>query len=161
MKNRHYLIRIAKALFYLPGTFAHEFSHLLFALVFARQVRGFNIIPDFKEGTAGSVQYISTNGAASMLISFAPKLYWFALVYFLNYLSVVKINYELQSCMINLAHINWKSPFSLISLYLIIQLLWAGSLSFKDWENILKGLFSLSGLLLVLFIVTLAFVLFR
>jgi len=149
VKPKFSLYRLLKVVFYLPGTIAHELLHYIFALLFARDVTRFNVMPNFQEGTAGSVHYRSRNGASSILISFAPKLYWVFLIYFLSHVSILSLDYEGLSCTLDISHVNWRNPLTLASVYLITQFIWAGTLSTQDWKNIFQGAFTVSGLLLI------------
>lgn len=95
---------ITHALFFFPGTFLHELLHLIAALIamaigmvfnlFSKpfgigkiseiKITSFNIIPNFKTGVYGSVEYVGGSSFTSIFVSGAPKLAWILLWYFLN-----------------------------------------------------------------------------
>lgn len=151
-------------IFYLIGTFLHEFAHWTFAkLTFSEtpsratieeedengnkikiEVAGFTIIPKIKKDYVvyGHVLSIPKVNASLILISAAPLLWLVALYYLLfiyGYLEFLVQDGEIYFSL------NYKELFTFnnwLIIYISLQLLWAGTLSSQDVKMFFKGVFS-------------------
>jgi hypothetical protein len=143
---------ILKIILYFPGTFAHEFSHWAFALLFG-STKGFNIMPrrDGDNLIFGSVSAAVRYKVFWIFIGAAPLLWWVALYMLLKYYLTMHAVIQAPKVYIALSfqRLASPSPVDLLFLWLMIQLLWAGRLSLQDIKMCLAGLFSVSGAVLI------------
>jgi len=151
----------------LPSTILHELLHasavFLFTLVDLvfnilksatpipqkniTKIVSFNLIPDFKSGTLGSVGHINSSPYQSIIISLAPLLSWILLAYLLVYFNYIDIdNYK-----ISVSENSYFIDFSVMisSIYLV----WSGTLSRQDVTNAFKALFTFQ----VVFIIAISY----
>ena len=152
-----------KVLFYFVGTCLHELAHYVAALLLGK-AEGFSVMPriEGRRFVLGSVRSRVRYKVLSSFIAAAPLCWWAVLLLMLFSLSVVHIRSGSPIIPPELFIKRLKS-FSLpdaFFLWLFIQLLWAGHLSVQDLKNVLKGLFSVSGLVF-LFVATGLFFFFR
>lgn len=143
-----YIRIFLRAVSYLPGTFIHELAHYLAAAVFARPT-GFRITPRI-EGDAvvfGSVSCEARRKVALFFVGVAPLVWWYVLYMWLVHMGVVctgagGVHID---CRLFLS----KLKSHLVLVWLIAQLLWAGKLSLDDLKAAVRGLFSFSGLAMI------------
>ncbi len=150
---------LLKLIFYFPGTVLHELAHYVAALLLGK-AEGFSVVPR-KEGSTyvlGSVKSRTRYKVLSSFIALAPIIWWLILFLTLRHLHVVGMGR-------NLPYIHFSAiakklrTFTLLDsffLWLFIQMLWAGRLSFPDVKNVFRGLSSFSGLILII-VVTAAY----
>ncbi len=143
---------ILKIILYFPGTFAHEFSHWVCALLFG-SAKGFNIVPR-REGDNlifGSVSAAVRYKVFWIFIGAAPLVWWVALYRLLKYYLVMHAVIETPKVYITLSfeRLASASPVDLFFLWLATQLFWAGRLSMQDIKMCMAGLFSVSGAILI------------
>ncbi len=153
---------LLKILFLFPGTFLHELSHYIAALVFGRPA-GFSVVPRISGDSLifGSVKAGTRFRVFSSFIAIAPLVWWLVLYLFLAHFRVMRINRLTPGFDMTLSPgmMRFFSAGNLLLIWLAIQLLWAGRLSTRDIRTFFAGLFSLSGLFLVLTISVPIFVL--
>lgn len=152
---------ITHALFFFPGTFLHELLHLIAAIIamaigmifnlFAKpfgigkiseiKITSLNIIPNFKTGVYGSVEYTGGSSFTAIFVSSAPKIAWILLWYFFDAYGFIQLNETdiLGEQQFTLKWEHLSAPQIIIGIYIGIQLLWAGSLSRQDWYNIFSA----------------------
>lgn len=137
-----------QAVSYLPGTFIHELAHYLSAALFARPT-GFRITPRIEGDSVvfGSVSCEVRHKVALFFVAVAPLVWWYVLYMWLVHMGVVGIGSGGVhiDCRLFLA----KLKSNLARIWLIAQLLWAGKLSLADLKAAARGLFSFSGLAMV------------
>lgn len=140
-----------KLFYFFPGTYLHEIAHYLPALLFANGV-SMSVIPSFKRGTAGEVSYSEPRfSAAKTIISLAPLLWWGVLLWMLAELHILIIEIDgLKLYALLQYNPTLSAAQYLLAGYTFMQLVWAGTLSRKDWENAIDGLVSLSGFAVVM-----------
>lgn len=139
-----------KSLILLPGTFLHELSHLIGAMLIGARIRSFSILPKITYDASGrkfyelgSVEFIPRIKALSFIAGLAPISLW-ALLWFLLVQIGVLIPYE-SSFSIN--------PWGLFYVenlwiwFVMFQLIIGGKPSRPDIEISVKGFLSFSGLL--------------
>jgi len=138
-------------LFYLPGLILHEGSHALAALMTLSSIKEIKLFPNiqFEDNGAYRVTYGYVSSAVRfkasfMLIGIAPLFLWLIpanIVLTEGWISIdtMKIYWDTILRMRNL-------PF----IYLFLQIFWAGFPSSQDWKVFFVGLFSVSGLVLIL-----------
>jgi hypothetical protein len=157
-------IRLAfKVLFYFVGTCLHELAHYGAAILLGK-AEGFSVIPriEGRRFVLGSVRSRVRYKVLSSLIAAAPLCWWVVLLLILLSLHVVQIRNGVPVIPQELIMKRLKS-FSLrdaFFLWIFVQVLWAGHLSVQDLKNVLRGLFSVSGLV-SLFVATGLFFFFR
>jgi len=143
---------VVKCIFYLFGTFLHEIAHYGAASVLGR-ADGFSIMPRIEGDTFifGSVRSRVRFKVLSSVVATAPVIWWAFLFLLLVHLQMIgmkghipKIHFSVLS-----ERIRFFSLRDIFFLWLFIQMLWAGMLSLHDIKNFFKGLFSISGLLLI------------
>jgi hypothetical protein len=135
---------LPKIVFLLAGTFLHELTHYIAALILGRPA-GFSVVPRICGDSIvlGSVTARTRFQVFSSFIAIAPLIWWPVLYRFFMHFALPSLKMK---------------PFSLenlLFLWLGIQLLWAGRLSSQDVRNFFAGLFSFSGLFLLLTIAAL------
>lgn len=163
---------ITHAIFFFPGTFLHEFLHLTAAVIAMMigmifnllsrpfgigpisniKITSFNIIPNFKTGVYGSVEYMGGSSFTSIFVSSAPKLAWIFLWYFMTtygflHLEHTDITGE-QQFTLKWGHLH--AAQMMLGIYVSIQLLWAGSLSRQDWHNIFSAFGKIMSIVLLI-----------
>ena len=157
-------IRLAfKFIFYFFGTCLHELAHYVAALLLGK-AEGFSVIPRI-EGTRfvlGSVRSKVRYKFLSSFIASAPLVWWAILFLTLLSLHIIQVRNGMPIIPSGLVAKRLKAvSFSdLVSLWVFIQLLWAGRLSVEDLKNVLRGMLSVSGMVF-LSVVTVLFYLFR
>lgn len=144
---------ILKFVLYFPGTFAHELSHWVCALILGR-TEDFSVIPRI-EGenivfgkVIASVRY----KVFGLFIGAAPLIWWAVLYLFLRYLHILQIHISRPGVHFTFSFDRFPT-FSMVDLFfvwLMAQLLWAGRLSLQDIKTCFGGIFSISGLILIL-----------
>jgi len=134
-------IYLTRAVLGLPATIIHEFAHCIVAFVLFSHIRSFSIIPRFEGNSIiyGHVHYIPKLLVFCIPISLAPLIInpavaWLIYLYPTNY--------------ILLDMLRW---------YLILIILFGSVPSTTDIKYALRGLFSLSGII-VFFTVLLLYV---
>ena len=144
---------LIKLIFYFPGTVLHELAHYIAALLLGK-AEGFSVVPRTEGDTyvLGSVKSRTRYKVLSSFIALAPIIWWIILFLTLRHLHVIGMGR-------NSPHIHFSAiakklrTFTLLDVFffwLFIQMLWAGRLSFPDIKNFFRGLFSFSGLVLVI-----------
>jgi len=159
----------------LPSTTLHELLHASMAFLFTiidtiinfiksifgispkptTKITSFNLIPNFKDGTLGSVGYINANSIQSILINIAPLLSWASIPVLANFLGYIEINYANTSYFFNKYSPSLKDILFLI---ISIQLLWSGKLSKQDLSNVFEAIFSFDFLIKISIIIFVVFV---
>jgi hypothetical protein len=140
---------LLKIIFLFAGTFLHELTHYVAALVFGTPA-GFSVFPRISGDSLifGSVKAKTKFRVLSSFIAIAPLIWWLILYLVLFHYRAARHLYLGRS----------SSYVALIVyLWLGIQLLWAGRLSSQDVRTFFSGLFSFSGLFLILTIAALFF----
>lgn len=82
-----HLSKMLLSLFFLPGTFIHEFSHFITALVSGHHIISFSIMPvvDEKGVRMGSVTYYHKSPIHTILVGIAPMFGGYLSSYFLYF----------------------------------------------------------------------------
>jgi hypothetical protein len=140
---------LLKIVFLFVGTVLHELTHYLAAVIFGTP-SGFSVVPKISGDSLvlGSVKAKTKYRVFSSFIAVAPLLWWVVLYLVLFHFRTVRHFFLGRS----------SSYLALILyLWLGIQLLWAGRLSSRDVKTFFSGLFSFSGLFLMLTIAALFF----
>jgi hypothetical protein len=141
-----------KFIFYFFGTCLHELAHYVAALVLGK-AEGFSVFPKI-EGDSfifGSVKSRARYKVLTSFIAAAPLIWWGVLFFILRHLYIIRISNgmpEVQTDM-TIKRIKSFSLPDLIYIWLFIQLLWAGRLSMQDIKNFFRGVFSVSGFVLI------------
>jgi len=159
-----------KVIFYLPGTFLHEFSHLLGFWIMGFNNLKFSLIPknilsSFEITMGSATASLSENQSRIRLIlpAISPKFFLFPLYYLLNYFGVLHI--EMYSNAVDISiffkELDFLNPYTYLLLYLSMQLFWASSLSFQDWKMFFSGIFSFWGIIMIGLLLAIAFSLYR
>jgi hypothetical protein len=143
---------ILKFIFFFPGTFLHELAHYSAALVFGK-AEGFSVWPRIEGGNFvfGSVKSRTRYKVLSSFIAAAPVIWWVVLVLTLRYLHLIGTLNGIPSINFGMISIELK-PFTssdAFFIWLFLQILWAGRLSLQDVKNFIRGVFSVSGILLL------------
>ena len=143
---------ILKFIFFLPGTFLHELTHYIAALILGK-AEGFSVWPKV-EGNSfvfGSVKSRTRLKILSSFIAVAPILWWAVLFIMLRYIFFSGSDEKIAAN--NIEAIAKKPNFSsyadVIFIWMLLQLLWAGRLSIQDIKNFFSGLLSVSGFALL------------
>lgn len=166
-----YIKVFTQFIFYLIGTFLHEFAHYILAIVtfstvpktatveeedangnkIQVQKKGFTIIPQIKTDKIvyGHVLAIPKIKAAFVLISIAPLIWIVVLYYMLTYLNYLHIGINNGSFYSEFNYTNFFTLKNWLVIYMSLQLLWAGTLSPQDIKMFFSGLFSISSLLMI------------
>jgi hypothetical protein len=152
---------IFKFIFYFFGTCLHELAHYVAALLLGK-AEGFSVIPKI-EGTRfvlGSVRSRVRYKFLSSFIASAPLIWWAILFLTLLYLHIIQVRNGMPIISFGLVAKRLKSLSlsDLFSLWIFIQLLWAGHLSLEDLKNVLRGLLSVSGMVLLSVVIILFYV---
>ena len=143
-------IRLAfKFIFYFFGTCLHELAHYIAAFLLGK-AEGFSVIPKI-EGTRfvlGSVKSRVRYKFLSSFIASAPLVWWTILLLILFYLHIIQLNNGLPiiSSGVVMKRLRSISFPDLFFLWIFIQLLWAGRLSVEYLKNVIRGMFSVSGM---------------
>lgn len=143
---------ILKFIFFLPGTFLHELTHYVTALIFGK-TEGFSVWPK-AEGSSfvfGSVKSRTRLKVLSSFIAVAPILWWAVLFIILRYIFLSGSDTRITANNIEaiVKKLNFSSYVDVIFLWLLLQILWAGRLSLQDIKNFFDGLLSVSGFALL------------
>ena len=141
---------IIQALSYLPGTFIHELSHYVAAVLFARPTR-FHLIPRIEGGSVvfGSVSCEARHRVAFFFVAMAPLVWWYVLYRWLVYIGVVAIAAGSKTIHFDFSLLVTTLKSHLIWIWLMVQLLWAGRLSMTDLRVAVRGILSFSGLAMI------------
>jgi len=117
--NNFYLI----SLLTLPGTFMHEFMHLLASFITFGKPTNFSIIPKKSNGgiTLGSVSSVNITWYNAIIISLAPLALYFMAYYLMKILPSIH-----------------NKLYYYTTLYFIANLLFAGTPSSTDWKLAFK-----------------------
>ncbi len=142
---------ISKFIFFLPGTFLHELTHFIAALVLGK-AEGFSVWPRV-EGDSfvfGSVKSRTRLKVLSSFIAVAPVLWWAILYIILRRSHFIAgagptVTY-VKAIVEKLKSFTYADAFSL---WLLVQIIWAGRLSLQDMRNFFSGLLSVSGFALL------------
>jgi hypothetical protein len=142
-----------RSILFLFGTFLHEFSHFAVAL-FLGKPEGFSIVPR-REGDVfifGAVRARVRYRVLSVFIAAAPLIWWILLLFVLRHAHAVHPGTDIQGPGISrlLEKLRSFSIHDIFSLWLAIQLLWAGRLSAQDIKTCIQGIISISGLVFIL-----------
>lgn len=138
-----------KFIFFFFGTFLHELSHYLFALMLGR-AEGFSVLPRI-EGESfifGSVKSRTRYKVLSSFVASAPLIWWAVLILLMIHLGFIRTGSgmpEVNAAAV-LRRLRSFSLRDLLFIWLFLQLLWAGRLSGPDIKNFSRGLLSVSGL---------------
>lgn len=142
---------LLQVIFFLPGTFLHELAHYLCALAVGR-AEGFSLIPRVEGGLFifGRVLSRTRYKVLSSLVAAAPLLWWIIVVMIMIHFRRLSIRNGLPE--IDFSGIPGKESSwgaRIFAGWLILQVLWAGRLSAADIVNVMRGLFSVSGFVLL------------
>lgn len=87
-----------------------------------------------------------------LIPAIAPKLWWVLLYFALEALQIVTLETASDGVVIGLSYasIDWSEPASYLYLYALMQMLWAGTLSFQDYKVAFGALLSFWGLFLLI-----------
>lgn len=155
----------------LPSTIIHELLHATPVLIFTitdtlfniiksifniprkavTQIVSFNLIPDYKSGTLGSVGYINANPIQLIIINLAPLLAWPLVIYLLILLGYINVNIETMNIKVMPYSPSLKDPLLLLG---TIQLFYAGILSRTDIKNVITAVFTLEFIINIVIITT-------
>ncbi|MFK5855523.1 MAG: hypothetical protein QM503_05285 [Bacteroidota bacterium] len=166
-----YIKVFSQFIFYLIGTFLHEFAHYTLAVATLSTVpkmatveeedvngnkiqvqkKGFTIIPEIKTDKIvyGHVLAIPKLKVAFVLISIAPLIWIVVLYYMLAYFNYLNININNGNIYFEFNYIKFFVIKNWLIIYMSLQLLWAGTLSPQDMKMFFSGLFSISSLLII------------
>lgn len=144
---------LLKFVFYFLGTCLHELAHYIAALILGK-AEGFSVFPKI-EGDRfifGSVKSRARYKVLSSFIAAAPLVWWAVLFFVLRHFHIIRISSGMPEINANMIikRIETFSLSDLFYIWLFIQILWAGKLSMQDIKNFFKGVFSISGLVLIL-----------
>jgi hypothetical protein len=142
-----------RSILFLFGTFLHELSHFTVAL-FLGKPEGFSIVPRI-EGDVfifGVVRARVRYRVLSFFIAAAPLLWWIFLLVVLRHAHALYPETDMQGLGMSrlLEKLRSFSFHDIFSLWLVIQLLWAGRLSAQDIKTCIRGIISISGLVFIL-----------
>lgn len=152
----------------LPSTILHELLHALPIITFTitdtisniiksvlniplnpvTKIVSFNLVPEFKSRTLGSIGYINSSPIQSIIINIMPITSWIIMIYGYYHLGYINIDNELSLDLPSYTFIEHA-----VIILGTIYLSWAGTLSLIDIKNILKGLLSAQTIILVLVII--------
>ncbi|MFI5295123.1 MAG: hypothetical protein ACHQ0Y_08890 [Thermodesulfovibrionales bacterium] len=155
---------ILKFIFFFPGTFLHELSHYCAALVLGK-AEGFSVWPRIEGGNFvfGSVKSRTRYKVLSSFIAAAPVIWWVVLVLTLRYLHFIGTLNGIPSINFGMISMKLKSFTSsdTFFIWLFLQILWAGRPSLQDVKNFIRGVFSVSGIMLLSVVAGLIYLLLR
>ncbi|MCK9549473.1 hypothetical protein [Aquamicrobium sp.] len=144
-----------KSFLFLPGTFIHELTHLIVALLLGAKIKSFTIIPRVKfidrnhyTVVYGSVEFSPKISAFNFLIGMAPLLMLIPIYLILEHLHFFQYNgtyWELYFDEL-LAFSNW------FYISILLELLSGCLPSTQDIKMSFEGLFSFSGLVMFVII---------
>lgn len=139
------------AIFEIVGTYLHETAHFLVALLTFSKITSFSYFPSYsfktRNFTYGSVGYIPRFKAAKIFIGLAPLLVWLLPYYYLPD-GIILLNESFFGS-------NWWWFFDASNWWWFVVLLIAyqgGIPSRVDIQNVLDGMFSVSGIICFIFI---------
>ena len=141
---------ILKFIFFLPGTFLHELTHYVAALILGK-AEGFSVWPKV-EGNSfifGSVKSRTRVKVLSSFIAVAPILWWAVLFIILRHVLFSRPEHSVGFFAAMTKGLKTFSYTDAVLLWLLVQILWAGRLSIQDIKNFFSGLLSVSGLALL------------
>ncbi|PCI30149.1 MAG: hypothetical protein COB67_02370 [SAR324 cluster bacterium] len=143
-----------KTIFYLPGTFLHEFLHYIGAKILGMRNVSISLLPKVGEGPEvimGSVNANLSSNHSSLrwlVPALLPKAWWIVLYFLISYYGWVEISIEENAVYFYPENIHNQLEDYIIG-YIAMQLFWAGSLSFQDWKVAMHSLVSVKGMLLI------------
>ncbi len=139
---------ILKFIFFLPGTFLHELAHYIVALILGK-AEGFSVWPKVEGGSFvfGSVKSRTRFKVLSSFIAIAPLFWWIVLLFVLRSLHFVGMSNGTPKIHFGVVfdRLRHFSPSGVLLLWLLTQILWAGSPSYQDIKNFFSGFLSVSG----------------
>ena len=114
--------KVLISVWYLVGTFIHELSHFLVALLLGHTVKSFSILPEFEHGgiKLGSVVYYKKDRFRSILVGIAP-IFGGTLVAYGLYLLLIAYSASW-----------WISLILLYSLFVILTNMFSSSQDLQD-----------------------------
>jgi hypothetical protein len=144
---------IARASFYILGTFLHELAHYCAAALFGKPAR-FSLVPRIEGGmmTFGSTSVRVRYRMLMVFIAAAPLVWWGVLYYLLvghTQLVLLAKRTAAGDSTLLLNKVKALSLGDLFFSWVLVQLFWAGKLSLTDMKELLRGALSLSGLVAV------------
>jgi hypothetical protein len=150
-------------IFYFVGTCLHELAHYVAAFLLGK-AEAFSVIPRI-EGNRfilGSVKSRVRYKLLSSFIAAAPLVWWAILFLILLYLHIIRLRNGIPIIAYELIAKKLRSfSFSdVFSLWVFMQMVWAGRLSVQDIKNVFRGIFSVSGLVFLSVVIILIY-LFR
>lgn len=128
-RNKYFLI-----IFELPGTFIHELSHAIVAVITGSKIIKFTILPKFEKDRIilGEVVHLSKNNYFLPLISTAPLyLNTIILILFLNLFITNTENFNI-----------FNNIFSFFLVYFSVVVISSSILSIQDISNFIKSMFN-------------------
>ncbi|MHC3995697.1 hypothetical protein ACXWTF_12805 [Thiomicrolovo sp. ZZH C-3] len=160
--NLIYRLRfILKTFFFLPGTLLHEFLHWFGLIMLGFRNTSLTLIPrkasvgnEYVMGSASGSLARSQSDIRWIIPALLPKISWAALYWLLVFFEIAEVQCAGGACSIRFFYgdLNYGSwPFWLL-VYVMMQLWWAGTLSFQDWIMVAKGVTSGAGLVIALFV---------
>jgi len=149
MKTKLY----CKSVLFLFGTYLHEFSHFIAALLLGKP-EGFSILPriDGDSFIFGEVRARVRYKVLGVFISTAPLIWWVILFFMLKLTLPASQGPDIIEALniaISLEKLKSLSLSDVFPLWLAFQLLWAGRLSLQDIKTCFRGIGSPSGLFLI------------
>lgn len=119
------------------------------------KITSFNLIPEYKTGTLGSVEYINASPTQSIIINLAPIVAWILIIFLAEYLGYILLNYT-HIIIPDITILSNNNTLLVDGLFILIsiQLLLAGKLSTTDMKNIFRGIATVEFILLILAIYT-------
>jgi len=149
-----------KFIFYFFGTCLHELAHYIAALILGK-AEGFSVFPkiDGDRFIFGSVKSRARYKVLTSFIAVAPLLWWVVLFLVMRHLHIIRISSGMPEVYTGriLKRISSFSYSDAFFLWLFIQMLWAGRLSMQDIKNFFKGVFSVSGFVLISAVIILVY----
>ena len=114
--------KVLISVWYLVGTFIHELSHFLVALLLGHTVKSFSILPEFEHGgiKLGSVVYYKKDRFRSILVGIAPVF------------GGTLVAYGLYLLLIAYSASWWINMFLLYSLFVILTNMFSSSQDLQD-----------------------------
>jgi hypothetical protein len=143
---------LCRSVLFLFGTFLHEFSHFAVALLIGKPER-FSIVPRI-EGDSfifGEVKARVRYRVLGVFVASAPLIWW-SLLFFMgkHFVNAFSLHdFPRPAGVILLERLKSVRFRDVLPIWLVLQLLWAGRLSMRDIEACVNGIFSPSGLLLL------------
>lgn len=150
----------ATSIFFFPAVFLHEMAHMIFAYLTLSHVKSVSLIPKVirnedgaYEFVYGSVEYVPRVDFLGSVAAMAPVFLWYLLYLFLDYVDVLRVDFDLNILTVSVDIIRFLNPKHFWMWIVAVQLYWGGFPSKQDVKVALKYLFSYSMGVVVLTII--------